>query len=102
VVLVKAGVSSFTENGCVDELGEEHQADIIICATGFNTSFIPRFPIIGRGGKNLKDIWSASNPESYMGIGVSDMPNFLMFLGPYSAVANGPTMSAIGEITLHE
>lgn len=100
--MVKAGVSSFTENGCVDEFGEEHQADIIICATGFNTSFIPRFPIIGRGGKNLKDIWSASNPESYMGIGVSDMPNFLMFLGPYSAVANGPTMSAIGEITLHE
>jgi cation diffusion facilitator CzcD-associated flavoprotein CzcO len=101
VVLVKAGVSSFTENGCIDEFGEEHLADIIICATGFNTSFIPRFPVIGSDGKDLKDLWSASNPESYMGIGVSNIPNFLMFLGPYSAVANGPTMSAIGKITLH-
>lgn len=83
----------------MDDKGENYKADVIICATGFNTSFVPRFPIIGRGQKNLQHIW-AETPSSYLGVGVSQFPNFLMFLGPYSPVANGPTVAAIGEFVL--
>ena len=81
----------------MDDKGEHHEADVIICATGFNTSFVPRFPIIGREQRNLQDTW-AKAPSSYLGVGVSQFPNFLMFLGPYSPVANGPTLAAIGEL----
>jgi cation diffusion facilitator CzcD-associated flavoprotein CzcO len=96
VRLIKTGVAAFTPTGCVDDNGEEHEFDIGICATGFDTSFIPRFPIIGMHGKNLQDMW-ADAPSSYMGIGVAHFPNYLTILGPYSPVANGPTLASIGQ-----
>ncbi|KXJ91657.1 hypothetical protein Micbo1qcDRAFT_233085 [Microdochium bolleyi] len=73
---------------------EERPADVIIAATGFNTSFRPRFPIIGRGGVNLQDEW-AREPVSYMGTGVAGYPNYLMFLGPNTPIANGSVMGTL-------
>lgn len=97
VQVVKGGVSAFNERGCIGDDGKEYPADVIICATGFDTSFVPRFPIVGSEGRNLQDEW-AKTPSSYLGVGVSHFPNFLMFLGPYSPVANGPTLAAIGKM----
>ncbi|KAF1949519.1 monooxygenase [Byssothecium circinans] len=94
VRIVKAGVSAFYSEGCVDELGERHHVEVIICATGYDTSFVPRFPVIGLKGVNLQSAWEKT-PSSYLGIGIANFPNFMMFLGPYSPVANGPTMVAI-------
>ncbi|KAF2676349.1 monooxygenase [Lentithecium fluviatile CBS 122367] len=94
VRVVKGGVTSFDSTGCTDDKGQHHEVDVIICATGFDTSFIPRFPIIGRDNRNLQDVW-ANTPSSYLGVGVADFPNFMMFLGPYSPVANGPTLASI-------
>jgi cation diffusion facilitator CzcD-associated flavoprotein CzcO len=96
VEVVKAGVAGFSTDGCIDDHGKEHCVDIIICATGFNTTFVPRFPIIGKEGRNLQDAWSSS-PRSYLGIGAAHFPNYLTFLGPYSPVANGPTLASIGK-----
>lgn len=94
--VVHAGVSAFTRQGCRAQDGAEHSFDVIVCATGFDTSFKPRFPIYGRGGSNLQDKW-AGQPKSYLGIGAAGYPNFLMLLGPNSPIANGPTLSAIGK-----
>jgi cation diffusion facilitator CzcD-associated flavoprotein CzcO len=77
--------------------GVEHPADILIAATGFNTSFLPRFPIIGRNDVNLQDLWS-KEPVSYMGTGVAGFPNYLVFLGPNTPISNG---SLIGQISTH-
>lgn len=65
--------------------------DVLIAATGFNTTFTPRFPIIGRNGNNLQDIW-AENPTSYCGTGVSGFPNYMIFLGPNTPISNGSLM----------
>lgn len=73
--------------------GQEHPVDVLIAATGFNTTFRPRFPILGVGGVNLQDLWEKS-PTSYMGTGVSGFPNYLVFLGPNTPISNG---SLIGE-----
>ncbi|ORX93983.1 hypothetical protein BCR34DRAFT_580256 [Clohesyomyces aquaticus] len=94
VRVVKGGVTSFYADGCVDDKGERHAVDVIICATGFDTSFVPRFPVIGRDSRNLQDVW-AKTPSSYLGVGVANFPNLLMSLGPYSPVANGPTLASI-------
>jgi cation diffusion facilitator CzcD-associated flavoprotein CzcO len=80
VKLVKASVTSLTEKGCVDEFGREYDADIIICATGFDMSFRPRFSVIGQDGRDLRDIWNTTNPECYLGLAVSGMPNFMMWV----------------------
>ncbi|KAF4876600.1 FAD-binding monooxygenase moxY [Colletotrichum siamense] len=74
--------------------GVEYPVDVLIAATGFNTTFRPRFPIIGRDGKNLQDVW-AESPTSYCGTGVSGFPNYMIFLGPNTPISNGSLMGPI-------
>ncbi|KAI3392054.1 hypothetical protein diail_6309 [Diaporthe ilicicola] len=88
-------IEEITAAGVVVSEGIEHPADILIAATGFDTTFKPRFPIIGRGGLNLQEMWH-SDPTSYMGIGVSGFPNYFTFLGPNTPISNG---SLMGEST---
>ncbi|KAJ6564197.1 hypothetical protein B0H19DRAFT_1219731 [Mycena capillaripes] len=77
-----------TKNGNLAET--EHEFDVIICATGFDTSFRPRFPVVGRDGINLQDMWADQNQaESYMSVSVAGMPNYLMYGGPSYPGAHG-------------
>ncbi|CAN9262719.1 unnamed protein product [Alternaria alternata] len=69
-------------------------SDVIIAATGFDTSFRPRFPLLGRNGIDLRDLWK-DDPISYMGLGCAEFPNYLSMLGPNCPVANG---SLIGSL----
>lgn len=60
-------VVEITEDGAIGEDGIERKCDTIICANGFDTSFKPRFPIIGKNGVNLYEKWESA-PEGYMGL----------------------------------
>jgi cation diffusion facilitator CzcD-associated flavoprotein CzcO len=55
--LIKSNVDvvRLSEHGVVDASGTEHKVDIVVWATGFDTSFTPHFECIGRGGKSLKE-----------------------------------------------
>ncbi|GJN66196.1 hypothetical protein PLICBS_000212 [Purpureocillium lilacinum] len=81
-------IHSITPAGFKDQQGNEYEVDVIICATGFDTSFRPQFPIIGLDGTNLADRWQEV-PESYIGIAAPRMPNYFMFTGPFTPVAQG-------------
>lgn len=94
VSVVHGEIQEITEKGCTSADGIEHPLDILICATGFDTSFVPRFPIINRAGTNLQDTW-ATLPASYLGIAAPEFPNYLIFLGPNYPIGNGPVLSAI-------
>lgn len=94
VEVVYGEINEITERGCVCDNGKEYPVDVLICATGFNTSFKPRFPVIGPNGQNLQDIWQ-QKPESYFGLAAADFPNYLIFLGPNCPIGNGPVLSAI-------
>lgn len=52
------------------------RCDAVVCATGFDLSFCPRFPVVGRGGVDLRDVWGGSTPEAYMSVAVKGMPNY--------------------------
>lgn len=69
-------IARFTEKGILTKSGEELEFDAIVCATGFDTTFKPRFPVIGRGGIDLATRWSAEPPMAYFGIAVPDFPNY--------------------------
>ena len=69
-------VKECTEEGVVGEDGIERKCDTIVCATGFDVSYNPRFPIVGKAGIDLKDKWSVC-PEGYLGLAIPDMPNFI-------------------------
>ncbi|KAH6696838.1 hypothetical protein F5X68DRAFT_219307 [Plectosphaerella plurivora] len=74
--------------------GVEYPCDVLVTATGFNTTFRPRFPIVGRDGVNLQELWTKS-PEAYLGTGVSGFPNYMIFLGPNTPISNGSLMGPI-------
>lgn len=99
VSVVYGEIVEITERGCVCDDGKEYPVDVLICATGFDTSFKPRFPLVGLNGIDLRDQW-ATEPKGYMGLAAPNMPNYFQFLGPNCPVGNGPVLSAIGECIL--
>ncbi|KAL4758045.1 flavin-containing monooxygenase [Aspergillus foveolatus] len=94
VKVVYGNITEVTERGCICDDGNEYPIDVLVCATGFDTSFRPRFPIIGPAGNNLQDEWKAE-AKSYFGIAAAAIPNYLTFLGPNSPVGNGPVLIAV-------
>lgn len=86
-------VDKVTPTGVIGADGILREGDTLICATGFDVSFRPRFPIIGRGGVNLRDKW-AKESLAYMGLTVPDMPNLVMMPGPPTPVQNGTPFGA--------
>lgn len=91
-------IASITPRGFTDQQGQEYEVDVIICATGFDTSYKPRFPVIGRHGTTLQDRW-ASCPESYLGLAAPQMPNYFMFTGPFTPVAQGAILPIISHMS---
>lgn len=89
---VFAGIEKVSADGIVAG-GVSRKADVLVAATGFNTSFRPRFPIAGVDGVDLRDVWK-DTATSYMGTGVAGFPNYLIFLGPNTPISNG---SALGN-----
>lgn len=89
VTTIYGEIERITERGCVCDDGNEYPIDVLICATGFDTTFKPRFPLIAPNGKNLQEEW-AKEPASYLGIAAAEFPNYLIFLGPNCPIGNGP------------
>ncbi|KIW78333.1 hypothetical protein Z517_08168 [Fonsecaea pedrosoi CBS 271.37] len=87
-----------TSKGFIDHDGQEHEVDVIICATGFNTSWVPRFPIVARG-KNVQDI-QKEKPISYLSIGIPEIPNYWTVTGAYGPLGHGSFLPII-ELLMH-
>ncbi|RBQ80032.1 hypothetical protein FVER14953_21065 [Fusarium verticillioides] len=92
-------VEAFTTDGLRTSDGTTTSGvDAIICATGFDLSCAPRFPIIGRNGVNLRDEW-LKNPHAYLSVTATDMPNYFTIMGPYSPLGHGSIVTAIEMVT---
>ncbi|KAI8931470.1 hypothetical protein NX059_011138 [Plenodomus lindquistii] len=70
-------VDEITETGVIGNDGIERETDIIVCATGFDVTYRPHFPVIGKNGVDLYEKWKVE-PEGYLGLAVPDMPNFII------------------------
>ncbi|KAK1761804.1 hypothetical protein QBC33DRAFT_582134 [Phialemonium atrogriseum] len=70
--------------------------DSIICATGFDTSFCPAFPVIGQQGKDLGDVWK-DEPRSYLSVTASGFPNYFLASGPNFPLANGALVPCLEQ-----
>lgn len=91
-------IDSFTPRGIRSADGTEREFDVIICATGFDISFTPRFPVVGLQGRLLQDQW-AKRPEAYLSIFAAGMPNYFTLLGPSSPIGHGSLVTIIERIT---
>lgn len=61
-----SAVEEITEDSIIDNEGQARKVDTVICATGFDVSYRPRFPIVGRNGVDLRAKWKVV-PEAYLG-----------------------------------
>lgn len=87
------GLNKITKRGIIDPEGNEQEVDVIILATGFNTSWVPRFPIVANG-TNLQDIYR-DKPIGYLGVAAPQMPNYFTFYGPYGPLGQGSAIPMI-------
>ena len=84
VEVVTSSAVRLTEDGIVDESGVERKVDVVICATGFDTSFTPHFKVVGRNGAEIHEQFG-DFPIGYLGITAPNFPNLYLLIGP-----NGP------------
>lgn len=75
VEVVTGSIRRFVPNGIEMDSGDVLEVDAIVCATGFDMSFCPRFSVVGREG-DLRETWSNGKPEAYMSLAVKGMPNY--------------------------
>ncbi|KAG7414579.1 FAD-binding monooxygenase moxY [Fusarium oxysporum f. sp. rapae] len=92
--VVWGDIAEFTPNGILTKDDRESKVDSIICATGFELSYAPRFPILGKDGLNLQEVWLKA-PESYLSVCAADMPNYFTILGPASPLGHGSLVTSI-------
>ncbi|WVQ81985.1 hypothetical protein IAT38_004112 [Cryptococcus sp. DSM 104549] len=98
VEAVFSGVDHVDETGLTTSEGERKEFDVIICATGFDVSFKPRFSVIGRGGVDLRDKWSQT-PRAYLSMFANNFPNYITVLGPGAPSAQGSIIVSIERIS---
>ncbi|KAI1390690.1 FAD/NAD(P)-binding domain-containing protein [Hypoxylon trugodes] len=87
-------IEVITPTGVALKSGRSVPVDTLVCATGFNTSSAPPFPIYGRGGLSLQERFTPY-PSAYLSVAVDSFPNFFMMLGPNSAIGSGSLTSML-------
>ncbi|KAL4957625.1 hypothetical protein BDW69DRAFT_200462 [Aspergillus filifer] len=87
-------IARITPKGILTSAGEE-EYDLIVCATGFNTSFIPPFQLIGRDGRKLSKEWK-DVPKAYFSMCAAGFPNYFVFSGPNAAIGHGSVPAMLG------
>ncbi|KAF4269148.1 hypothetical protein CNMCM8812_001588 [Aspergillus fumigatus] len=69
-------IQRITETGIQTDKGIE-EFDLIVCATGFNASFIPAWDLVGRDGRRLDEEWK-EKPEAYFSVCAAGIPNYFI------------------------
>ncbi|KAF5981982.1 monooxygenase [Fusarium bulbicola] len=83
--VVKKGIRSLTK---IEEF------DIIVCATGFNVSFVPGFKVVGQNGVSLAELQKDA-PEAYFRVFAANMPNFFTVNSPNTPLAHGSLLAVM-------
>jgi cation diffusion facilitator CzcD-associated flavoprotein CzcO len=82
VTLETDGIARITPRGIETSTGTHLDVDVIIYATGFETTgWHWSVEVIGRGGQRLSEAW-ADAPRAYLGITSAQFPNLFILYGP--------------------
>jgi 4-hydroxyacetophenone monooxygenase len=79
--------------------GEEHEADILVLATGFRAvEYLASMEVVGREGQLLLEFWEEENARAYLGACIPGFPNFFTLLGPNVGLGHGGSIIRIVEL----
>ncbi|KAF9888834.1 hypothetical protein FE257_008203 [Aspergillus nanangensis] len=87
-------IERITARGVKTIGGVEQEFDLIVCATGFDTSFIPGWKLVGRNGAVLDERWQ-NDPEAFFAVQVDTMPNYFVFNGPNCPISHGSVLTQV-------
>ncbi len=88
VTVLTESLDGITESAVVTPSGQ-HDAEVIIFATGFTTTpLLTGIEIIGCDGLRLHDVW-ATTESAYLGLSVPGFPNMFLMYGPNTNLGSG-------------
>ena len=77
VQVVSDEIARVDADGLVTANGRKCEVDAIVCATGFDTTYRPRFKLVGRQGVPLSEIWKdTEDVMAYLAVAVPAFPNY--------------------------
>jgi 4-hydroxyacetophenone monooxygenase len=102
VELVTGAVTEVLEDRVRTSAGTEHQADVLIWATGFDVvNFLAPMRVTGRAGHVLHDDWDGDDARAYVGTVVPGYPNFFCLYGPNTQFGHGGSLITVMERQMH-
>jgi 4-hydroxyacetophenone monooxygenase len=79
--------------------GEEHEADILVLATGFKAvEYLASMEVVGSKGRVLREFWGEQDARAYLGATVPGFPNFFTLLGPNVGLGHGGSIISVVEL----
>ena len=98
VELVTDPIERITATGIRLRSGEELPFDVIVLASGFETSkLLWPMEVRGRGGETLRDLWGDDDARAYLGITVPGFPNLFCLYGPNTNLGHGGSIIFVAE-----
>lgn len=97
VDVVRTTVTEVTETGLVGADGKHRDYDVIIWATGFDTTFYPSFAVTGRNKTSIYPV----EARAYLTAHAEEMPNYFTIGGPGLMSFNGDYLGGLERILDH-
>ena len=86
-------------NKVITKNGTEYEADVLVVSTGFNVlKFLSTYDVVGRNGKNLRDVWGDEDASAYLGTVIPGFPNFFTLYGPNLQPGHGGSFIFVAEM----
>ena len=102
VELVTGSVTEVRPDGVVTEDGRQHDADVLVFATGFDVvRFVSTYQVLGRDGRDLREVWDDDDCRAYLGLAVHGFPNFFTLYGPNTQTGHGGSFIYIAEAQMN-
>ncbi|CAI7583624.1 hypothetical protein PCG10_008630 [Penicillium crustosum] len=92
--LSNSTITKITENAVHTADGNVFECDVVICATGFDVSHCPRYPIVGQDGTSLAQKWE-DEPNSYLSVATANFPNYFIMMGPNCLGGHGSLVESL-------
>jgi 4-hydroxyacetophenone monooxygenase len=101
VTIENTAIEEVSGNTLTLQDGTQIEADIIICATGFDTAnMVGSLEVQGRHGRSLRDEWK-DDPRGYLGVAIPGYPNYFITVGPNSAPNHAGGQNLTSETQIH-
>ena len=92
VELISDGIAEINEHGVTDVNGVYRPADVLLWATGFDVNRqLGPIDVRGVNGIGLSEAWGDA-AYAYLGVTVTDFPNFYCLFGPGTNAVNGASL----------